>query len=112
MRRLALAAAATLISALVSTLVSTPSLAAPPADIDGYVAKTLATFDAPGFSLAIVEGEQTVLAKGYGVRTLGEKAPADAHTIFPIGSCTKAFVATGLAILVDEGKLSWDDKVA
>jgi CubicO group peptidase (beta-lactamase class C family) len=108
MRRLALAAVATLASALFAA----PILAAPPADIDAYVAKTLATFDAPGFSLAIVEGDQTVLAKGYGVRRLGAKAPADAHTIFPIGSCTKAFVAAGLAILVDEGKLSWDDRVA
>jgi len=105
MRRLAFAAAA-------AALLSTPILAAPPPDIDDYVAKTLKTFDAPGFSLAVVEGDQVVLAKGYGVREIGQPAAADAHTIFPIGSCTKAFAATALAILVDEGKLSWDDTVA
>jgi CubicO group peptidase (beta-lactamase class C family) len=86
--------------------------AAPPPDIDDYVARTLQAFDAPGFSLAIVENGKTVHARGYGVRRLGDKARADEHTIFPIGSCTKAFVSAGLAILVDEGKVSWDDKVA
>ena len=88
-----------------------PALAAPPADIDAVVARALQTFDAPGFSLAIVENGETVLARGYGLRQLGEKTRADEHTIFPIGSCTKAFVSAALAILVDEGKLSWDDKV-
>lgn len=86
--------------------------AAPPPDIDAYVGRTLQAFDAPGFSLAIVENGETVHARGYGVRELGRKAPADEHTIFPIGSCTKAFVAAALAILVDDGKLSWDDLVA
>lgn len=85
--------------------------AAPPPDIDAYVAKTLAAFDAPGFSLAIVENGKTVHARGYGVRKLGETARADEHTIFPIGSCTKAFVSAAFAILVDEGKVSWGDKV-
>lgn len=88
------------------------AFAAPPADVDAYVARALQTFDAPGFSLAVVEGDKVIVAKGYGVRELGRKAAADEHTIFPIGSCTKAFTATALAILVDEGKLSWDDKVS
>ena len=100
-------------SHLVAAMLAMPvAHAAPPADLDAYVARTLQAFDAPGFSLAIVEDGRTVHAKGYGVRELGGKAPADAHTIFPIGSATKAFVSAGLAILVDEGKLAWDDKVA
>jgi CubicO group peptidase (beta-lactamase class C family) len=94
------------------TMLAGAAHGAPPADIDAYVARTLETFDAPGFSLAIVENGKTVHAKGYGLRQLGDKARADAHTLFPIGSCTKAFVSAGLAILVDEGKLAWDDKVA
>ncbi|MGH8482008.1 MAG: serine hydrolase, partial [Nevskiaceae bacterium] len=92
-------------------LLASGAQAAPPADIDEYVAQTLQAFDAPGFSLAIVENGRTVHARGYGVRKLGGKARADEHTIFPIGSCTKAFVSAALAILVDEGKLSWDDLV-
>ncbi|MBS0294762.1 MAG: serine hydrolase [Proteobacteria bacterium] len=85
--------------------------AAPPKDLDAYVAKAMQTFEAPGMSVAVVEDGKAVWAKGYGVRKLGEPAPADAHTVFPIGSNTKAFTATALAMLVDEGKLSWDDKV-
>jgi CubicO group peptidase (beta-lactamase class C family) len=65
----------------------------------------------PGLSLAVVEGDKTTLAKGYGFRELGKPALADAHTIFPIGSETKAFTAAALAVLVDRGKLKWDDPV-
>lgn len=85
--------------------------AAPPADIDAQVERILQTFGAPGMALAIVEGDRTVLARGYGVRKLGERARNDARTIFPIGSCSKAFTAAALALLVDEGKLAWNDKV-
>src|SRR5690606_34368909 len=51
------------------------------------------------------------LAKGYGVRKLGYPDPVDAHTLFPIASNSKAFTATALALLVEEGKLEWDEKV-
>lgn len=92
-------------------LAASSATAAPPTDIDAQVARALETFGVPGMSLAIVENDKTVLAKGYGLRKLGESARADEHTIFPIGSCTKAFTASALAILVDEGKLAWDDRV-
>ena len=85
--------------------------AAPPKDFDAYMARVLSTFGPPGMSVAIVEDGKVTLAKGYGVRKLGDPAPVDEHTIFPIGSNTKAFTAAALSILVDEGKLSWDDKV-
>ncbi len=71
----------------------------------------MSAFGAPGLSLAIVENGAPVLARGYGVRRLGAAAPVDAHTAFPIGSETKAFTAAALAILVDRGQLSWDDRV-
>ena len=85
--------------------------AAPPPDTDAYVAEAMRAFGAPGLSLAIVEDGQVTLAKGYGVRRLGDPALVDAQTSFPIGSETKAFTAAALAILVDRGKLSWDDHV-
>ena len=65
----------------------------------------------PGLSVAIVKDDQTVYARGFGVRAFGEPGPVDEHTIFAVGSCTKAFTATGIGLLVHEGKLSWDDPV-
>ena len=84
---------------------------APPADLDAWVARSMKTFDVPGMAVAIVKDGKVAVARGYGVRKLGEPAPVDAHTLFGIASNTKAFTAAALAILVDEGKLAWDDPV-
>jgi CubicO group peptidase (beta-lactamase class C family) len=84
---------------------------APPADLDAYMANIMNTFEVPGIALAIVKDNRIVLAKGYGVRKLGEATPVDEHTMFGIGSNTKAFTTAALATLVDDGKLSWDDPV-
>jgi CubicO group peptidase (beta-lactamase class C family) len=83
----------------------------PLSGLDEYVARAMQTFDVPGVAVAVVQNGQVVLAKGYGVRRMGEPAPVDAHTLFGIASNTKAFTAAALAILVDEGKLKWDDRV-
>jgi CubicO group peptidase (beta-lactamase class C family) len=101
--------------ALVALLPWSSFGAAPPSSttsqtVDGFADKVMQTFDAPGMSVAIVEGDQ-VATHAYGVRTLGSSAKVDAHTIFPIGSNTKAFTTAALAILVDQGKLRWDDRV-
>jgi CubicO group peptidase (beta-lactamase class C family) len=82
-----------------------------PPDFDAYVAHALKEFDTPGLAIAIVKDGQVVLAKGYGVKRLGDPAPIDAHTLFQIASNTKAFTAAGLATLIDQGKLQWDDRV-
>jgi len=84
---------------------------APPADLDSYVIQAMKTFDVPGISVAIVKGGKIVVAKGYGVRKLADPTPVDEHTMFGIGSNTKAFTTAALATLVDAGKLSWDDPV-
>src|SRR5277367_4338280 len=84
---------------------------APPADLDSYVVNSMKVFDVPGMAVAIVKDGKIVLAKGYGVRKLGDAAPVDEHTMFGIGSNTKAFTTAALATLVDEGRLSWDDPV-
>ena len=52
-----------------------------------------------------------MFAKGYGVTEIGKSAPANEHTRFAIGSTTKAMTVAALAMLVDEGKLKWDDRV-
>ena len=83
----------------------------PPADLDSYVARVLKTFEVPGLSVAIVKDGKVVLAKGYGVRKLGESTFVDQNTLFGIGSNTKAFTTAALASLVDEGKIAWDDPV-
>jgi CubicO group peptidase (beta-lactamase class C family) len=85
--------------------------AKPPGDMDEYAARVLKTFTVPGLSVGIVKDGKLVFAKGYGVRKLGESAPVDENTLFPIGSNTKAFTSALLASLVDAGKLSWDDPV-
>jgi CubicO group peptidase (beta-lactamase class C family) len=82
-----------------------------PTDLDEYVARAMKTFEVPGISVAIVKDGKAVLLKGYGVRKLGEANPVDENTLFGIGSNTKAFTAAAIAILVDEGKLDWDDPV-
>jgi len=84
---------------------------APPADLDSYVANSMRTFDVPGMAVAIVKDSKIVLTKGYGVRKLGDTTPVDEHTMFGIGSNTKAFTTAALATLVDAGELSWDDPV-
>src|SRR5260370_21739191 len=61
--------------------------------------------------MALVKKGRVVFAEGYGVRILGDTARVDAHTLFQIASNTKAFTTAALAILADEGKLSWDDAV-
>ncbi|MGH7025510.1 MAG: serine hydrolase [Caulobacteraceae bacterium] len=91
-------------------LAASSALAAPPPDLDAYAHRALSVFGAPGMAVAIVEGD-TITTRAYGVRKLGAPEPVDAHTTFPIGSNTKAFTATALAILVDEGKLKWSDHV-
>jgi CubicO group peptidase (beta-lactamase class C family) len=82
-----------------------------PADLDAWVQRSMKTFNVPGMAVAIVKDQRVVVAKGYGVRKLGESTPVDEHTMFGIGSNTKAFTTASLAMLVDEGKISWDDPV-
>src|SRR5580698_9944414 len=96
---------------LVAASASSWAQIAPPADLDSYIANSMRVFDVPGMAVAIVKDGKIVLAKGYGVRKLGDAAPVDEHTMFGIGSNTKAFTSAALATLVDAGKLSWDDPV-
>ena len=90
---------------------STLSAQALPRDLDAYVTRVMRDFKVPGVSVAVVQDGRVLLAKGYGVRKLGEPTPVDDRTLFGIASNTKAFTATALGILVEEGKLEWDAPV-
>ncbi|HCN12749.1 MAG TPA: serine hydrolase [Chryseobacterium sp.] len=79
--------------------------------IDELIQNTLKTFDVPGISVGIIKDGKTVYAKGFGVSSMNTKQKMDENTLVGIASNSKGFTATALAILVDEGKLNWDDKV-
>ena len=84
---------------------------APEPGFDEYVINAMKEWEVPGLAIAIVKDDRIIFAKGYGVRELGGTAAVDEHTLFAIGSSSKAFTAAALAILVDEGKVKWDDPV-
>jgi CubicO group peptidase (beta-lactamase class C family) len=92
-------------------LLGGPAAAQQPPGFDQYVKRVLNTFRVPGMSVAIVKDGKVVLARGYGLRRLGDPAPVDAATRFGIASNTKLFTATALALLVEDGKLAWDRPV-
>jgi CubicO group peptidase (beta-lactamase class C family) len=99
------------VAIFIISAVSLQAQTPPPADLDSYVATSMKAFDVPGMAVAIVKDGKVVVSKGYGVRKLGDPTPIDEHTMFGIGSNTKAFTTAALAGLVDAGKLSWDDPV-
>jgi CubicO group peptidase (beta-lactamase class C family) len=80
-------------------------------DLEQDVNRVMQAFDVPGIAIAVVKDGQVIAARGFGVRKLGEPAKVDGQTLFEIASNSKAFTAAALAMLVDEGKLKWDDPV-
>jgi CubicO group peptidase (beta-lactamase class C family) len=92
-------------------LLAASSFAAPPKDFDARVEALRQQIGVPGMAIAIVENGKVTLAKGYGVKKIGAPDLVDADTIFPTGSTGKAITVADLAILVDRGQISWDDKV-
>ena len=82
-----------------------------PKVVDEVAEKALKEFSAPGCAVVIVKDGQVIYLKGYGVREKGKDDKVTPDTVFPIASCSKAFTATAIAMLADEGKLKWDDKV-
>jgi CubicO group peptidase (beta-lactamase class C family) len=80
-------------------------------DIEPYLVSGMKAFDVPGLAIGIVAGDKLVYAKGFGVRSKSNGLPVDTRTVFQIGSTTKAFLAATEAIMVDRGKLKWDDRV-
>lgn len=80
--------------------------------LDELAQNTLKTFDVPGISVGIIKDGKIIYSKGFGVRSLTNKEPMTDQTLVGIASNSKGFTCTALALLADEGKLSWDDKVS
>lgn len=85
---------------------------APLRGLDAYVEAQMRAWEVPGLALAVVRGDSVIYARGYGVRELGSTAAVDEHTLFAIASTTKAMTTAALGMLVDEGRLRWDDPVS
>ncbi|HCC70414.1 MAG TPA: penicillin-binding protein [Bacteroidales bacterium] len=76
--------------------------------IEKELEEVLETFKAPGFAVAVVEKDKILYSKGFGYSDYDNKIPADANTLFAIGSCTKAFTTSLIGMLEKEDKLSLD----
>ncbi len=100
---------------LMLALLAAPTASAAPPSLppgfDDWVAQVMKAFEVPGVAITVVKDGQVVLAKGYGVRKLGDATPVDDSTLFGIASNSKVFTAVALALLVEEGKLEWDAPV-
>ncbi|MEO6405424.1 MAG: serine hydrolase [Ferruginibacter sp.] len=79
--------------------------------IDSLALRSMKAFNVPGMAVGIIKDGKVIHAKGYGLRSINTGQATDENTLFGIASNSKAFTATALGILVDEKKISWDDKV-
>ncbi len=80
-------------------------------DFDDFIDRVLCEWKVPGVAVGVIHENRVILAKGYGSRDLENDLPVTSKTLFSIASITKPFTATAVAMLVDEGKLNWDDRV-
>jgi CubicO group peptidase (beta-lactamase class C family) len=80
-------------------------------DIEAYITSGMKGFDVPGLAIGVIANNRLIYAKGFGVRSKSNRLPVDTRTVFQIGSTTKAFLTATMAIMVDRGKLRWDDRV-
>jgi CubicO group peptidase (beta-lactamase class C family) len=78
---------------------------------DAYVEQAVRDWRVPGLAIAVVKDDAVVFAKGYGVLEVGKPERVTEHTRFAIGSTTKAMTSAAIGMLVDEGKLRFDDRV-
>jgi CubicO group peptidase (beta-lactamase class C family) len=79
--------------------------------IDKAINDAMKAWEVPGVAVVIVRGDDVLYLKGHGVRAIDAKDPVTPDTLFPLASCSKAFTTTAMAMLVDDGKMTWDDPV-
>ena len=80
--------------------------------LDAYIVKSMHELKVPGLAIAIVRNDSVIYTKGYGVLTVGGQTPVNDMTLFEIGSSTKAFTATLMAMMVSDGKMKYDDLIS
>jgi CubicO group peptidase (beta-lactamase class C family) len=78
---------------------------------DKFILKTMEEWKVPGLAISIVKDGKVIFSEGFGFRDVKQGLKVTPRTLFAIGSCTKAFTAAAMGILVDEGKLDWDKPV-
>jgi CubicO group peptidase (beta-lactamase class C family) len=81
------------------------------AELDSLMQEAMEAWEVPGASVAVVRGDEVIYLQGFGAREQGREERVTPDTLFAIGSTTKAVTTTAMAILVDEGKIAWDDPV-
>lgn len=79
--------------------------------LDTFINQLIKDFDVPGLSIGIVKDNSVIYSKGFGTKEIKTDNAVNKNTLFAIGSISKSFTALSLGILVDEGKIKWDDKV-
>jgi CubicO group peptidase (beta-lactamase class C family) len=104
MRRFVIAVSVSLVAVTASAQLSE-------AVLDKDARDTIAAWHVPGLAIAVVQNDRVVFVRGYGIKEVGKSQAVTADTLFEIGSTTKAFTATVMAMLADEKMLSWDDPV-
>jgi CubicO group peptidase (beta-lactamase class C family) len=80
-------------------------------ELDHYIENGISLWKPPGLAVTVVKDGEIIFKKGYGVTNIETQNPVNVNTLFGCMSTTKAFTAAGLAMLVDDGKLKWDDHV-
>jgi CubicO group peptidase (beta-lactamase class C family) len=80
-------------------------------DIAPMVRRLMARDHIPGVAMGVVERGNIVFGRGFGYRDVNEHLPVTLDTLFPLGSCSKAFTATAVALLADEGEIALDTPV-
>lgn len=100
-----------IVSVIAAILLPANPLSAQQVNFDSAVQGAMAAFEVPGVALAVVKDGEVVVTRGYGTRSIRTGVPVDEHTRFGIASNTKAFTATALGILVEDGLLEWDAPV-
>ena len=80
-------------------------------ELDAYIQHGMKAWNLPGLSIAVVANDSVLFTRGYGEKSLAAPGAVDATTQFGIMSTTKAMTALALAMLVDDGRLAWTDRV-
>ena len=100
------------LSAIVLCLSLMAVTAAQADPVDDYVEGQMKAFKLPGLALAVVKDGHVIKARGYGLANVARKTPVTPDTVLKIGSVSKQFIATGIMLLVRDGRLNLDDPIS